>query len=428
VVLVRAFRETSLFLAFICFITLSSLPGLAEPKDQLSPSLAAVKGRFTSFPPRGNSGSVDPATSKVSTVPFDSLRTFEGGYQVAGFGPQGHPHYHWYYTMVGGHPQRGGATELDAPIIPVSVDLLDWNKSVRVVNGHKLHYSVKPFIDPVLRSPLFESWEYTSSDVPTQWVDAIQRASFYGVMQQDWHTLLRPSVKRERTIAVPRGSYKFALHKDGSCCAFVLIDIDVFSNLLFPASPSEKRTPVGAAEHAGDITPKSLSTFLFPNTFLYANGDPNQCCVLGFHSYDSEPGDAHNGFRQRRFVLTFASWISSGIFSPEFQDITALSHELAETVNDPFVASDGLHGLTPWWYSLNGHCQNDLEVADAIEGLMGAAFPIHMHNRTYHPQNVALLPWFEFQNPSTAVAGAYSFPDATLLTTLPPSGLGPGCQ
>ena len=426
----RAFRVVPSFLALVSFFTVSSLIGFAQPKDQVSPTLSRAKRQFTAFPPRGQSGSANAAAGSASSNPsqFDSIRTFNGEYKTQGLGPQGHPRYRWYYTMAGGHPQRGGSTHFDVPIVPVSIDLLDWNKSVRMVNGHKLHYSVKPFINPVLNSPVFKNWDYTSSDVPTQWTDAIQRASFFGVMQQDWHTILRPSVKTERVIAIPRGSYQFSLNKDGSCCALVLVDFNVFSSLLFPSSPTDKRSPVGAAEHAGDITPQTIATFLFPNTFLYAPGDATQCCVLGFHTYDFEPGDAQNGFREKRYVMTFASWISPGIFSPEFQDITALSHELAETLNDPFVASDGIHGLTPWWYSLNGHCQNDLEVADAIEGLMESAYPIHMNGRTYHPQNVALLPWFEFQNPSTAIAGAYSFPDATLLTTLPPQGLGPGCQ
>jgi hypothetical protein len=286
---------------------------------------------------------------------------------------------------------------------------------------------VKPYITAVFNSPVFQNAEYTSSDIPTQFTDAVQRASFYGVMAQDWHTLLRPSVKRERTMAIPRGAYRFALNKDGSCCAFVLVDINVFSKLLFPPSAIDERTPVGAAEHAGDITTRSLATFLFPNTYLYAKGDPNLCCVLGFHTYDFEPGDAKNGFRERRYVLTFASWISPGLFGPEFQDVTALSHELSEATNDPFVTSDGIHGVTPWWYSLNGNCQDDLEVGDAIEGLTDATFPIKMHGRTYHPQNEALLPWFEFQSPSTAIGGAYSYPNETLLTTLSPT-MGPGCQ
>jgi hypothetical protein len=76
---------------------------------------------------------------------------------------------------------------------------------------------------------------------------------------------------------------------------------------------------------------------------------------------------------------------------------------------------------------LNGNCQDDLEVGDAIEGLTDATFPIKMHGRTYHPQNEALLPWFEFQSPSTAIGAAYSYPNETLLTTLSPT-MGPGCQ
>ncbi len=302
----------------------------------------------------------------------------------------------------------------------MSLDLLDSDKSVRVVNGHKLHYSVKPFVEPVLNSPVFQDAEYSSSDVPTQFADAVQRAGLYGVMQQDWHTRLRPSIKTERTIAVPRGAYRFALEKDGTCCAFVLIDMDVFAKLLFPANAADVHTPVGGAEHAGEITTQSIATFLFPNTYLYANGDPNSCCVLGFHTYDFEPGDKRNGFREKRYVMTFASWISPGLFGPEFQDVTAVSHEITETLNDPFVASDGIHGLTPWWYSLNGHCQNDLEVGDAVEGLTDAAYPMKMNGRVYHPQNEALLPWFEFQSPSTAIGGAYSYPNQTLLTALSP--------
>jgi hypothetical protein len=401
-----------------------------QSKDQIAPTLTTAQRGFTEFPPHGRSGSMMPNAGGSGTpkqVEFDSIRTFNGAFQTPGFGPQGRPRYHWFYTIAGGRPEDGGTTRFEAPVIPVSVDLLDWDKSVRVVKGHKLHYSVKPFIDPVLNSPMFQDSDYTSSDVPTQFVDAVQRASFYSVMQQDWHTLLHPSVKTERTMAIPRGSYRFALHKDGSCCAFVLVDITAFSKLLFPSSAKDERTPVGAAEHAGEITTRSIATFLFPNTYLYAKGDPSVCCVLGFHSYDFEPGDALNGFREKRYVLTFASWISPGTFGPAFQDITAVSHEIGETLNDPFVASDGLHGLTPWWYSLNGHCQDDLEVADAIEGLDEATFPIKMHGRTYHPQNEALLPWFEFQSPSTAIGGAYSYPNETLLTTLSPT-LSVGCQ
>jgi hypothetical protein len=246
----------------------------------------------------------------------------------------------------------------------------------------------------------------------------VQRAQFYNVMQSDWHTLLKPSIKAPRTLSVPRGAYYFALNADGSCCAFVLVDIDVFSNHFFPASASDKSTPVGAAEHAGDITTKDISTFLFPNTYLYLKHNPNDCCVLGFHTYDFEPGDAANGFREKRYVLNYSSWISPGLFAPGFEDVTALSHEITESLNDPFVGSDGVHGITPWWLSQNGNCQDDFEVGDVIEGLPDSTVAIRTKAGTYHPQNAALLQWFAFQSPSTALGGAYSYPNQSVLTSL----------
>jgi hypothetical protein len=146
--------------------------------------------------------------------------------------------------------------------------------------------------------------------------------------------------------------------------------------------------------------------------------------VLGFHTYDYEPGDSANGFREKRYVLNYASWISSGLFDPGFEDITALSHELTESLNDPFVGSDGSHGITPWWLSPNGNCQNDFEVGDVIEGLPDSTVAIRSNGRIYHPQNEALLQWFEFQSPSTALGAAYSYPNQTVLTSLsPPQGV-----
>ena len=420
----RVFRE---FLVCTCVswcaVTLLASAAGAQSKDQVAPTLSSAHRAFTVFAPRGHSA---PVTADTANAPssIDSIATFSGEFQAPGIGPSGHPQHKWSYTMAGNAPEHGGTTTFDAPIIPVSLDLLDYDGSVRVVNGQKLHYSVQPFVNAVLDSPMFQNAEYTSSEVPTQFADSVLRAEFYNTMQPDWHTLLRPTVKPERTLKIPRGAYFFALHDDGSCCAFVLVDINVFSDLLFPASVNDSRSPIGAAEHAGDITPRDISTFLFPNTYLYLDKNPNHCCVLGFHTYDFEPGDSANGFREKRYVLNYASWISPGLFDPGFEDVTALSHELTESLNDPFVGSDGVHGITPWWLSQNGNCQNDLEVGDVIEGLPDATITIRTKDRTYHPQNEALLQWFEFQSPSTALGAAYSYPNQTVLTSLsPPQGV-----
>jgi hypothetical protein len=112
-------------------------------------------------------------------------------------------------------------------------------------------------------------------------------------------------------------------------------------------------------------------------------------------------------------VLNYSSWISQGIFrDTTFGDITALSHELAETFNDPFVNNG-----TPWWLSPNGNCQNNLETGDVIEGLPNSQFPIVLNGFTWHPQNEALLQWFAGVSPSSAISAAYRYPDTNVLTS-----------
>jgi hypothetical protein len=90
---------------------------------------------------------------------------------------------------------------------------------------------------------------------------------------------------------------------------------------------------------------------------------------------------------EQRWVLNYSSWISPELFGPTFVDVTALSHEIAETYNDPFVVSDNVHNLTPFWLAPNGNCGDVLETGDVIEGLPNATFPVNLNGFLYHPQN-----------------------------------------
>jgi hypothetical protein len=390
--------------------------GLAQEPDQLTAgSLANASGKSAVITPHAHLNGQAHARFGIPNI--DSLVNFNGHYFADGFDPNGNPNTHWYYNTVGNPPQLGGTTTINAPVVPVSLDLRNADGTPRFVNGKRLFSDVTPFIAPTMNSPTFQNSNYSSSAVPTQFSDAIQRAEYFNGAKDDWHTLLAGSVKRPRVMVLIQGTYRFALNSDGSCCRFVLVDINTFINALFPAVATDTTTPIGAAENAGDITTKDISTFLFPNTFLYFNGNPNDCCVLGFHSYDFEPGTPTNGNVEHRYVVNYSSWITAGLFGGGFQDVTALSHEVSETYNDPFVASDGVHDVTPWWLAPNGNCQDDLETGDVIEGLVHAVFPITMNGFTYHPQNEALLQWFEFMSPSDALGGAYSYPDTTVLTS-----------
>lgn len=321
-----------------------------------------------------------------------------------------------FFNTVGSAPTTPGTTAFNAPIVPVVVSLRNFDGSQRYVNGQPLISDPSQYVQPSLSSPVFQRSTYSSSSIPTQFTDAVQRAEYWGREKSNWHTELSPVVRAPLQMNLLRGHYQFALNSDGSCCRFILVDAGTFENLLFPPTyPVDNSTVMGQAELNGDINTKSISTFLFPNTYLYLGGDPNNCCVLGFHSFDYEPGAQSSGGVPRAYVMNYSSWISPGLFGDAFTDVTALSHEMAEIFNDPFVGAAG-DNATPWWLAPNGNCQNNRETGDVIEGLPHATYPMTMNGFTYHPQNEALLSWFEFQQPSTAINGAYSYPDTSVLS------------
>jgi hypothetical protein len=410
---------------FVC----STLIGIADapdndqlPADALK-SAHALSGNNASVKSRGLRNRLGQGHANTGSTSFETLPNWNGHFQANGLDGSGLSQVIWYYNMIGNRPELGGTTTVNAPIIPVVVDLRNFDGSPRFVNGHPLIYDPTPFVQPVLNSPVFQNASYSSSPVPTQFADAVQRAEFAKSAKSDWHTMLNPSVKTTRTITLIRGTYQFALNPDGTCCRFILVDENAFINALFPATADDTTTPIGAAENAGEMTLHDLTTLLLPNTFLW-EGTPSNCCVLGFHAFDFEPGNIGFG---KAYVMNYASWISPGLFGAGFTDVTALSHEISEAFNDPLVAADGVNNITPWWLAPNGQCQNDLETGDVIEGLPNATFPMLMNGFLYHPQNEALLPWFAFDSSPSSLGGAYSYPNTSVLTSLSaPQGV--GCQ
>jgi hypothetical protein len=325
------------------------------------------------------------------------------------------------YTMVGNDPSLGHVTTIPTKLVAVSLRLLNADGTVfDTVDAGE-------FVQPALNSPNFQRFKYEhdgSAGIPgepTQFSDAIQRAEFASSMTPNWHTELSPSLVDSITITVPkfvlvrsRGvvvqaiNYQSGLAADGH--RFVLM-LNLFFN-------QQLNVIMNNEIDAGRFTTDAFNLPLLPNTFLF-NFNPNNpgqrgsCCVLGFHTYFTD-----GAVPESRWITQFASWISPGIFGGGFEDVTAISHEIAETFNDPFV-----NNVTPRWQFPGepGVCQGNLETGDPVEVLANATFPVTLKNKgvstTYHPQTEALLQWFAETVPSDAVHGAYSYPDLTALTT-----------
>ena len=253
----------SLSLLFGGFVVLSA----QEPDQLTAANLTASHPRSTVVTPHAHLNGQAHARFGIPNI--DSLVNFNDHYFAEGFDSNGNPVSEWYTNTVGNPPQMHGTTTINAPVVPVSLDLRNFDGSPRFVNGHRLFSDVTPFVQPVIQSPVFQNYSYSSSDVPTQFSDAIQRAQYWSTAKPDWHTLLAPSAKTPRVMTLIRGTYRFALNADGTCCLFVLVEANTFVNALFAATATDTSTPIGAAENAGEVTTKDMSTFLFPNTFLY---------------------------------------------------------------------------------------------------------------------------------------------------------------
>lgn len=329
------------------------------------------------------------------------------------------------YTMLGNDPLLGHITTVPTKIVAVSLRLLNADGSVfDTVDAGE-------FVQPVLSSPNFQRFKYehdATVGIPaesTQFADAVQRAEFASSMHPNWHTELAPSVKDNITITVPKFvhvtfkgqsvktiNYLSGLAADGH--RFVLMLDLFFENQLGIIVNNEI--------DAGNFTTDSIDLPLFPNTFLYSFNPNNpltrgSCCTLGFHTYFTDGATP-----EHRWITDYASYISPGIFGGGFNDVTALSHEISETFNDPFV-----NNVTPRWLfpgasapCTRGNSQGNLETGDPVEVLADATFPVTLNSSgvttTYHPQTEALLQWFAQTVPSDALHGAYSYPDLTALT------------
>ncbi len=321
------------------------------------------------------------AQQRVVSVPnWSSSFTFQG--QV------------FPYTMVGRNPRRGDSTEVDTSLIALSFFFDEFVDS----SGNNIVFDVTPDVPNVVNSPDFLDAPYGTGF--TQFGDAIQRAEFFHVMERDWHTRVeRPRMLTPVQIEVPVGAaHVFQSRRTGTL--FALMDINFFISQLNTIIQLE------------NIKVTELSLMVSPNTLLFENGDMTQCCVLGFHTAFETKAVGNTHFVQ---TLAWASWLDPGIFrDPEVADVLPFSHEVSEWLNDPFI-----NNATPAWQFPDGSgaCQANLETGDPVEVLPHESIPVTLHGFVYHPQTEALLQWFSRETPSSAIDGAYSYPDEAALPT-----------
>jgi hypothetical protein len=328
------------------------------------------------------------------------------------------------YNMVGADPYNCSGAACD---VTVEVDI-----TPIIVNVQGLTFSGTDVLAATLASPEFATNDYGSTPAATaagnfplapafirgpggtlsqgdtgnalQLQDATMRAQFNLTGSSTYHLRLHPNVKPPVTINVP--SNQGTLLQSGRGVVFADVDIGWWSSQIQNLNTS--------------ADPTHLPLYLTSNVLLFIGKDIFNCCVIGYHGTKATGGgggstDSNGNAKVQTFA--WASYISPGIYARPnggtdwaLQDIHAISHEIAEWADDPFVNNLVEPWLTPTAPQYG--CTGILETGDPVVGI-GFAMGTNTYQQGpnpngtqsadgyYHPEDEVFLPWFMRTAPNT---------------------------
>ena len=328
------------------------------------------------------------------------------------------------YNMVGADPYNCSgsacAATVQTDIIPLNV----------VVGG--MQFNGTDVVGPTLASPQFALNDYGSTPfatnssyargpggalsqldagIPLQLEDATMRAQFNKTGSSTYHLRLNPTVRPPITIVVPGN--QGTLLQSGRGVIFASVNVQWWATQIQKLDAS-----------LGYVDPTHLPLYLTNKILLHIGLDPTNCCIIGFHGAGPVPsgdenayGPGHGNGNQPIQTFAWASWVTPGIYARPnggvnwaLQDIHAVSHEVAEWADDPFINNLVEPWLTPTAPQYG--CTNVLETGDPVVDI-GFAKGTNTFDQApnpdgtqsadgfYHPEDEALLPWFMRTAPNT---------------------------
>jgi hypothetical protein len=323
------------------------------------------------------------------------------------------------YNMVGANPNTCSGSNCS---VTIEVDI-----TPLIVNIDGQTFSGTDVLAATLASPQFALNDYGSTSGATagapnlprgpggalsqddagvllQLQDATMRAQFNKTGLSNYHLILHPNVLPAVTINVPNN--QGVLLQSGRGVVFADVDISWWSgqiqNLETKANPTH------------------LALYLTDNVLLHIGQSVLNCCVIGYHgtrATGNGGGSANSSGNAVVQTFAWASWVQPGIYARPaggtdwaLQDIHALSHEIAEWADDPFVNNAVEPWLTPTAPQYG--CTGVLETGDPVVAI-GFAMGVNTFEQGpnpngtqsadgyYHPEDEAFLPWFMRVAPNT---------------------------
>jgi hypothetical protein len=272
------------------------------------------------------------------------------------------------YTMVGTNPATTNvASTIPVYIIPIRMvyGATNGNRafdptSAKASNGMTM-------VNNVIASPIFNrgvNFTQGSTNLgTTQYIDAFQRGNFWKSVQTHpgYHVYLgKPVVLPTQTITVGTKQQGKVIANPFGSGVIGTYGVNAFDAKL-----------QAIMKNLSQITAGSLPLFITNDIYLT---DPSGCCIGGYHSA--------NGGQPGGQTYAYSTYVDSvGAFS---EDVSAISHEIGEWMDDPFVDNH-----------VNCYDNSILEVGDPLEGNpVYGTFPYSHNGFTYHLQSLVYLGYF----------------------------------
>jgi hypothetical protein len=283
------------------------------------------------------------------------------------------------FTMVGTNPATTNTTTtITVYLIPIKITChgKTYDPETVLSNGQTA-------VSSTTSSPMFNSGitfiQGGTNVGNTEYIDAFQRANFWGdvVTNSSYHVLITPVVEPEKTLNVPNRSCSIANPFGFGNVA--IVNINYFDAQLQSIISGNSQ-----------ITPSSLAIAVTYDLYLSDNSGLSGCCIGGYHS----------DFGNSSAPQTYGHFTYIPVVNQFSQDVSALSHEIGEWVDDPFINNNTPCGA--------------LEVGDPLENNPNFGdYPYTLNGFTYHLQDLVFLDyfsgnntipvnhWFSFQNNKT---------------------------
>jgi hypothetical protein len=353
-------------------------------------------------------------------------------------------HVTYPITMVGNDPRTGGTSTIHTEIIALKMNFVAGHQDTSALNDLGFSgFTAPPLdhtfnadrrVDALLNSPIFQSNTYpaVTGGLTGQLGDTFMRSQFYNAGGSNYHVNLVNDSVMHVTMDVPASKGLAYQRPVGAWRTANGMTTDTITGVAdYSWFSTQLQSLMGSLHISADTVP----IFLTDNVLLYiGQGNYLNCCVLGYHGAGMPvghgAGSANGNGKQPVQTFIYGAWTTPGTYSGfladylnptrtapaptrGLADIHAVSHEVSEWLDDPYVNNAVQPWLTPTAPQYG--CTGVLETGDPVVGVW---FPLSGNNEgandgynyygQYHPEEEVYAQWFGRGGVEPVLGSAYN--------------------